>query len=408
MKTENLRHAEALKKAQSAPNTIVQERDQLRIRIREVLGRNRTLQEENANLGTKIEELSDEVISSRVLIDKLLKTSHETQVSDWEMKEAQYKAAIRNYQQQIRKQGSTVSLELYRAVVDDSKRTQSQLLDATRKITDLESKVLSLETAEVPIGGGAKTPNPNKGEVVSFFSPTDYLEKGLLFRDFYRKSPEALPTLLAKKSKTPVSDGKRSLDLDIGYPTTSTKKSHKTKSYRTPIEKMRLRGISDPEDDSRDLEQPMETKLPEDLIGMTISFDTPVGGLPSPQKDEHVYMKKWVDVNAAKLFMAPDKEARRSALTRHDPKISILSPIYKVTQSNATEVEPTKCTTLGNKENEPRILSPKSASKALRMQKARELGGMKGLKSHLNKIRSPQPLGKPQRVALARRSVNYY
>ena len=400
IKTENMKLSEALKIAKSAPNIIVQERDQLRSRIREVLRTNQRLEEDNANLGSRIEELSEEVISSRVLIDKLLKTSHETHVSDWETKEAQYKAAIRNYQQKIREQASTVSLDLYRVAVDDHKRTLSQLQDASRKITDLEKKVSSLETADGHIGENAKTPNPKKGNGTSFFSPTDYLEKGLLFRDFHLKSPAMPLAQSAKKAKTPVTQVKHAFDLGTGRPTSSTKKSSKSRSYRSPIEKMRFHRSEDPEQTVPHLDRAEEARPNGDLIGMTISFETPVGGLPSPQKEERTSTDEGGKIDTDKPFRRndDDKEMKCSPPSRYDAKKSELSPSWM------TSLPGSKAhAKLDAKENQPPILSPRSTSKTLRMQKAREMGGMKGLKSQLNKIRSPQPLGRSQRAALTNR-----
>ena len=395
--SENTKLTEALKLAKSAPNAIVQERDQLRSRIREVLRKNQRLEEDNANLGSRIEELSEEVMSSRVLIDKLLKTSHETHVSDWETKEAQYKAAIRNYQQKIREQASTVSLDLYRVAVDDHKRTLSQLQDASRKISDLEKKVTSLETADGQFGENAKTPNPKKGNGASFFSPTDYLEKGLLFRDFHLKSPSIPLTLSAKKAKTPVSQVKHAIELGTGRPTSSTKKSTKIKSYRSPIEKMPFHRSDEPEHTEHHLDRAGEAQRHGELIGMTILFETPIGGLPSPQKDERTSTEEGGQIGAHGLSQGNEKqETKHTVPSRYDAKKSIVSSLP------GSEAYATSDT----KENLPPILSPKSTPKTLRMQKAREVGGIKGLKIRMNKLRSPQPLGRSQRVALSERPGN--
>jgi len=103
---------------------------------------------ENIRLGKRIEELSLEVTSSRAYIDKLLKTSHETNKSNWERKEEEYVTVVRNLRQQIRKQTSSVSIELYKAAVDTGKMKQVQLDEAKRKISTLERSVQKLEIKE--------------------------------------------------------------------------------------------------------------------------------------------------------------------------------------------------------------------------------------------------------------------
>jgi len=408
VKAEKMKLSEDLKKAQSAPNVIVRERDQLRDRIREALRKNRTLEEDNAKLGSRIEELSEEVISSRALIDKLLRTSHETQVSDWERKETQYKAAIRNYQQQIREQASTVSLDLYMAAVDDGKRTQAQLQNASRKIVDLEKKLSSAtkEGAPTPIGSKAKTPNPKKGLGTSFFSPTDYLEKGLLFRAFQNApSPIVSLPLSAKKPSTPYNQVEMGFGLNLGRQTSSAKDRDNGRKYHgetTP----HMHGETtphtwaEPESTPGHLDQSVETKTQWELIGMTISFEQPIGGLPSPQKEDRTSMKEAGDTNDARQGSAVEKETKRSALGVFDAKKSALSPVWDGTPLDLKINVGSEA-----KENVPAFVSPTGASKTLRMKKTRELGGMKGLRNHLNKVRSPPNPATNQRVPLGERKV---
>jgi hypothetical protein len=145
-----------------------------------------------------------------------------------------------------------------------------------------------------------------------------------------------------------------------------------------------------------------------DLIGMTIAFENPVGALPSPEKEERPGKNEGGGLYVDKVLATTEtKDRRRSALARYDPKKSVLSPSGMPTPTTPKEGDSKNFKKSGNKENDVVLLSPKSASKTLRMQKARELGGMKGLRSHLNKIRSPQPMGKTQRTPLAERKLNY-
>ena len=254
-------------------------------RIREVLRANKTLQEDNVQLGTRIEELSSEVISSRALIDKLLKTSHDTQTDEWEKKEAQYRSVIRNYQQQIRKQASTVSLELYKSVVDDSKRTHTQLQDAESKILDLQTKIISLEREGVT-HRNTKTPNNQKvSRSNQFMSPTDFLEKGLLTESYQQTENNNLP-LSVKKQRTPVS----TLDLNLVELALSSRKTDNRR--RSPIDRIKVTtncgGQCGEKHPSNREERSMAYDRGngrDDLTGMTICFQTPQGGLPSPCDD---------------------------------------------------------------------------------------------------------------------------
>ena len=390
---------------------------------------NKALQEDNVQLGTRIEELSSEVISSRALIDKLLKTSHDTQTDEWEKKEAQYKSVIRNYQQQIRKQASTVSLELYKSVVDDSKRTHSQLQDAERKILDLQTKINNLEKEGVT-HYNTKTPNHKKVLMKSeFMSPTDYLEKGLLPEVYQqRQSPRHDLTLSAKKSRTPVSH----LDLNLVGLNLSGRKTDKR--VRSPVERINVT-VND-EGRSGEKQFPShqgETYMAydqgnhrEDLTGMTICFQTPHGTLPSPCKDEFpsdTDVNMWIDRYNQKLHSPSEKQHlnhRSTPIDTHHNSFGKPNPTTfseNIDSPNGYKAAPSMrpASTVGSeidydstvpvvpasstKENHTTAkISPKSASKTLRMRKARELGGMKGLRSQLNKIRSPQSMGKPQRV----------
>lgn len=138
-------------------------------------------------LSNRIQELADEVASSRVYIDKLLKTTHDTQQDDWEKREDQYKTVIKNLRQQIRKQTPAVSIELYKAAVDKGKKKQEELNSAEEKLATLESKVTQLEKEknnQLPFTA-MKIPRDQAGiERSNIMSPTDFLEKGLLSESY--------------------------------------------------------------------------------------------------------------------------------------------------------------------------------------------------------------------------------
>jgi hypothetical protein len=434
--------------------SILQEHDRLQKRIGEVLTVNKELEKENVHLGSKIEVLSAEVTSSRALIDKLLKTSHETQASDWEKKEYQYKSAIRNYQQQIRKPASTVSLELYRAAVDDSKFTQSQLQDAERKIRVLETRV-STQAREDHATEETKTPDPRRSQSRNFLlSPTDYLEKGLLSMDYQHNMRQSSPqqemkTISpTKMSKTPLSYIKTGLDVEMkvtdktqGQPSETAKRG-----YRSPVENFYLTRIVPSPLSAANAPSPHpieQTTSPEKskpahndvLLGTTVSFEAPFAAISSspnemgspwpiskvPVVDD---INEWVDQYTQKYLSSTEKKKKSGERTtpvklQHSafenyrfskgPEPHILSPCWKAaTGKRPTNFTKSFCTPASKENHQNSKISPKSGSKTLRMRKARELGGMKGLRSELNRIRSPQSLGKPKRVArvLGDRLVN--
>ena len=133
-------------------------------------------------LTKEIQELSAEVASSRIYIDKLLKTSRDTTHSDWELKEQQYKAIVRNLRQRLVKEQSMVSIDLYKAAIDSGRQKVTELKESQKKVESLSTKVSELKkelkTKDVT---RTKTPQRDTGFAqLGFGSPTDFLEKGLL------------------------------------------------------------------------------------------------------------------------------------------------------------------------------------------------------------------------------------
>lgn len=135
------------------------------------------MQQENSKLSDRIQDLAQEVESSRVYIDKLLKTSHDTNEEDWEAREEKYKTVIQNLRQQIRKQGSTVKLELYKSALDDGKKKSQDLQDANKRIADLVAKVAELEKADKTSSVLGPLSSPEGKQAVRRIaeSPTEYL-----------------------------------------------------------------------------------------------------------------------------------------------------------------------------------------------------------------------------------------
>ena len=173
--------AKMLTMKQAAESKLAEDNSRLNKHLQGLISAKARLEEQNGKLSAQIKDLLEEVASSRAYIDKLLKTSHETKLSDWEKKEAQYKTVIQNLRHQVRKQVPTVSIELYKSAVDGSRTAEAELKRATNKISDLESKIDQLEKEKLetrlqPVA--AKTPSTNVDLGNSgFMSP---LERGLL------------------------------------------------------------------------------------------------------------------------------------------------------------------------------------------------------------------------------------
>ena len=168
------------------------------------------------------------------------------------------------------------------------------------------------------------------------------------------------------------------------------------------------------------------------LMGMTISFETPSVSLLLPKEAASPWpvsevpffsdVNKLVDYYSQKPMSSVEKlKGVESTVPGGKPQgvlvdfkasteseTSILSPCWKATPRKRPVTFRQRNQSPALKENQLPTVSPKSVSKTLRMQKVRQLGGIKGLRSELNRIRSPQSLGKPTRVArvLGDRLVN--
>ena len=140
------------------------------------------LERENQLLTKEIQELSAEVASSRSYIDKLLKTSRDTKQSDWEEKEQQYKAIVRNLRQRLVKENTMVSIDLYKAAIDSGRQKMSELKQSQQRVASLSSKVSELknELKKNAVENPKTSEQVGGVSQVGFGSPTDFLEKGLL------------------------------------------------------------------------------------------------------------------------------------------------------------------------------------------------------------------------------------
>jgi len=126
-------------------NKAIKEHGKVEAQLSDAIQLNQKLALENQKLSRKVRELRLEINSSRAYIDKLLETSNETKEEDWEKHEQQYKQVIANLRKQIRKQGTVVSIDLYKAEKAKVREKSTQLRAAASSIDDLHAKVAGLE-----------------------------------------------------------------------------------------------------------------------------------------------------------------------------------------------------------------------------------------------------------------------
>ena len=198
MKADNDNMTAMLKEAKKA----IQERDEVEMQMNETMQMNLKLSKENQKLCKRINELRAEVKSSRAYIDKLLRTSHDTNAEDWERHEQQYKQVIQNLRKQIRKQDTVVSLDLYKLEKGKVREKTTQLRVAESTIDDLQAKVAQLELEKGKMTDATfKTPKNKLGERTSkttfwFDSKAARTENGAKGEDLtgititFQKSPE--------------------------------------------------------------------------------------------------------------------------------------------------------------------------------------------------------------------------
>ncbi len=155
MKEDNDRMTKTLKEAKKA----IQQRDVAEVQMNEAIQLNQKLALENQKLCRKIQELRAEVKSSRAYIDKLLRTSHETNVEDWEKHEQQYKQVIQNLRKQIRRQDTVVSIDLYKLEKGKVREKASQLRVAENTIDNLQARLAELELGKGTLTDVQRSPN---------------------------------------------------------------------------------------------------------------------------------------------------------------------------------------------------------------------------------------------------------
>eukprot|EP00934_Nitzschia_sp_Nitz4_P002847 Nitzschia sp. Nitz4//scaffold178_size73299//51595//54653//NITZ4_005713-RA/size73299-augustus-gene-0.86-mRNA-1//-1//CDS//3329539164//2837//frame0 len=450
MRMKNEEMDVALRDARAAPKALEEERDRLDRRLKEVIQTNKILEEDNMSLSKKIEDLSNEVISSRALIDKLLRTSHETQESEWERKEAQYKSTIRNYQQQIRKQSTAVSLDLYKAAVEESKGKQERLESAEQKILALKSQLATLESPQVAL----KTPKENDmpaHPTGTYFFPADKPGQAAYSGDIHtghrmvphqapvaqlngqaaapppqpngkgpRSSPnvrpiiprhtppQAVPQPVTGKDQRKTPTSVRQVESSFNEPPKKTTVSNPPSAPRmegTNVSGLRVSTIGNAEQDRKVRStKPQQENLQsefcsegqvfpkdrEDLTGMWITFETmsPIKSpLGTPKVDQQV---------AYDYLMTNGGES-----PEHNENSPVLSPLHgpPLTWQQAFNMK----SSTGSPRHTPK---DKLTPSRRRLQKAREYGGRKGLKDQLEKMRSPPSARKGKRSILGNINVN--
>lgn len=202
LKEENEKMSKCLEEAKKA----IDDRNIMGSKLCEAERVKEHLESENARLAEKIEELRAEVKSGRAYIDKLLQTSHDTKQEDWEKQEEKYRSVICTLRQQIRKQASVVSINLYKDAKNESRKSLAELRIAEGNIEKLKEKLTQLEKDNHRISKPLRTPKASSSKQPNrsiFLSPTDRLEQGLL-----RSSQEKHIYTAKKTPQTPKSSGK--------------------------------------------------------------------------------------------------------------------------------------------------------------------------------------------------------
>ena len=101
------------------------------------------LERENELLTKRIQELNDELESSRVYIDSLLQ--RRSRDDEWKKKEKEYKEIISNLKTQIRGGEAMVSLALYRKAVDEARARAIECQDKRLEINAMLRNAQALE-----------------------------------------------------------------------------------------------------------------------------------------------------------------------------------------------------------------------------------------------------------------------
>jgi hypothetical protein len=101
------------------------------------------LARENELLTKRIQELNDELESSRIYIDTLLQ--REGRDDKWQKKEKEYMEVISNLKAQVRSGEAMVSLALYRKAVDEARARAIECQDKRLEINTMSRKVQALE-----------------------------------------------------------------------------------------------------------------------------------------------------------------------------------------------------------------------------------------------------------------------
>lgn len=101
------------------------------------------MERENELLTKQLQELSDELESSKAYINNLLQRKGRD--NEWEKKEKEYKEAITNLKAQVRSGEAMVSLGLYRKAVDEARARAIECQDKRLEISTMTRKVQALE-----------------------------------------------------------------------------------------------------------------------------------------------------------------------------------------------------------------------------------------------------------------------
>ena len=120
-----------------------QEKDSAKKRLHESNTLCRRLERENTLLTKQVQELSDELESSRSYIDKLLE--QKVTENEWSSKEKEYKQIISNLRAQIRGGEAMVSLALYRKAVGEARARALECQEKKLELKDLSTRLRAME-----------------------------------------------------------------------------------------------------------------------------------------------------------------------------------------------------------------------------------------------------------------------
>jgi chromosome segregation ATPase len=122
---------------------LLQARDAAKKQLQELSSQCRRLEREHNLLTRQVQELNDELESSKAYIAILLQSKDQS--DEWQKKEKEYQNVISNLKAQVRSGEASVSLALYRKAVDESRARAVECQDKRLEINTMSRKLQVLE-----------------------------------------------------------------------------------------------------------------------------------------------------------------------------------------------------------------------------------------------------------------------